>query len=205
MHATFCIAHMTLSDDDLLRNSTVAAAGTPTARYSRTAIALHWILAALLIAQIVLGWWMVDLPKSPAGLRASWFNVHKSIGIVLAALAALRLAWRASHSVDEPAALPGWQRDVAQATQGMLYACMLLMPASGFLGSTFTRYPIRVFGTVLPAPHMDWPAGKQLMADFHNATAWAFAVLIAAHVAAAVWHWAQRDGIAARMGVPSLP
>src|SRR3954467_8165820 len=104
-------------------------------RYSRAAIALHWILAGALLAQLVLGWWMVDLPKSPPGLRAGWFNVHKSMGMVLAVLVALRFAWRASHPPSEPDGAPAWQRAAAQATHGMLYACMLVMPISGFLGS----------------------------------------------------------------------
>jgi cytochrome b561 len=84
----------------------------------------------------------------------------------------------------------------------MLYACMLLMPATGFLGSAFTRYPIRFFGVVVPVPHVDWPAGKQLMADMHLAAAYAFAALVALHIGAALWHWVQRDGIASRMGIP---
>ncbi|MEJ6022059.1 cytochrome b [Ramlibacter sp. PS4R-6] len=174
------------------------------APYSRATVALHWLLAVLLIAQLVLGWWMVDLPKSPPGLRAGWFNVHKSIGIVLAVLVALRLAWRASHPAPAAHALPAWQLAAAQATHGALYACMLLMPVSGFLGSSFTRYPIRFFGAALPLPHADWPAAKQLMADFHLAAAYAFVVLVALHVAASAWHWLQHDGVAARMGIPSL-
>jgi cytochrome b561 len=190
------LPHMTLSGDAPRACSAVA--------YSRTSVAAHWLLAVLLIAQLVLGWWMLDLPKSPPGLRAGWFNVHKSIGIVLAALVALRFAWRASHPAGELDGLPPWQRATAQATHGMLYACMLLMPLSGFLGSAFTRYPIRFFGMVLPVPHADWPAGKQLMSDMHLAASYAFVVLIGLHVAAATWHWLRRDGVAERMGIPTL-
>jgi cytochrome b561 len=173
--------------------------------YSRASVALHWLLAALLIAQLVLGWWMVDLPKSPPGLRAGWFNVHKSIGMSIAVLVALRLGWRAAHHVAEPAALQPWQRTAAQLAHGMLYACMLVMPVTGFLGSAFTRYPIRFFGFVVPVPHTEWPAAKQLMSDVHLATSYAFIALVVLHVAAAGWHWLQRDGIAARMGIPSPP
>lgn len=187
---------MTLSDRRTHSSSAVAG-------YSPTAVALHWLLAALLIAQLALGWWMVDLPKSPPGLRAGWFNVHKSIGMVLGVLVALRLAWRASHPVAQARTLPAWQRAAAEATHGMLYACMLLMPVSGFLGSTFTRYPIRFFGMVVPVPHLDWPLGKQLMSDIHMAAACAFIALIGLHVAAAAWHWLQRDGVVSRMGIPS--
>jgi cytochrome b561 len=174
-------------------------------RPSRFAVALHWAIALLLFAQFALGWWMLGVPKSPPGLRAGWYNVHKSIGLVILAAVLLRMMWRASHPMDDVAALPGWQRTAAQAMHGMLYACMIAMPFTGLAGSMFTRYPIRVFGIVLPVWQRDWPAAKQLMSDVHDALAWAFAVLIALHVAAALWHWWQRDAVAARMGMPPLP
>lgn len=181
-----------------------AAVTSAVARYSRTAIALHWLLAAALLAELVLGWWMQDVPKSPPGVRAGWYNVHKSIGITIALLVAARLIWRASHPLADDGHASPWQHAAAQAAHGMLYACMLLMPVTGFLGSVFTRYPIRLFGVVLALPHVDWPAGKQLMADAHLASANVFAALIAVHVLAALWHWLQRDGVTARMGIPSL-
>jgi cytochrome b561 len=173
-------------------------------RYSRAAIAMHWILALALFAQLALGWWMLDLPKSPPGLRAGWFNLHKSIGLTIALLVVVRLVWRPTHDRPHDLQLPGWQRSAARWAHGLLYACMLAMPLSGYLGSTFTRYPVRYFGWVLPQWNQDWPAAKQLMSDLHYALAWTFMALLALHVAAALWHWLQRDGVMDRMGVASL-
>jgi len=178
------------------RSSTVA-------RYTRVGIALHWILAVALAAQLALGAWMLGVPKSPPGLRAGWFNLHKSVGITLALFVLLRVVWRAAHEVPDADSGPQWQRTAARTTHRLLYICMALMPLSGFLGSSFTPYPIRYFGLVLPTPHIDWPAGKQLMSNLHYATACLFVALIAVHVGAALWHWRQRDGVAARMGIPS--
>ena len=175
------------------------------ARYSRAAIALHWLLAALLVAQLALGWWMLDIPKSPPGLRAGWFNLHKSIGITIALLVLVRLAWRATHTPPDADLGPAWQRFAARWTHRLLYACMLAMPVTGFLGSSFTRYPIKFFGIALPTPHVDWPAAKQVMSDLHYAAACLFMTLAALHIAAALWHWLQSDGVTARMGIPSLP
>jgi cytochrome b561 len=113
--------------------------------------------------------------------------------------------WRASHPVKGVAAMPAWQRTAAQVVHGLLYACMIAMPLTGLAGSMFTRYPIRFFGVVLPLWQRDWPAAKQLMSDVHAVLAWTFAVLIALHVAAALWHWWRRDPVATRMGMPPLP
>lgn len=179
-------------------NSAVAA-------YPRLTVALHWTIALLLFAQLALGWWMEGVPKTPPGLRAGWYNLHKSIGLVIFLAVLLRLVWRASHPQGEPDGLPAWQRAAAQLMHGWLYACMLLMPATGLAGSMFTRYPIRVFGAVLPVWQRDWPAGKQLMSDVHEVLAWLFVALVTAHIAAALWHWRQRDAVAARMGMPPLP
>ena len=173
-------------------------------RYTSFAIALHWVLAAALFAQFTLGWWMLDLPKSPPGLRAGWFNVHKSIGVTIALLVAVRLAWRLQHPAPEVDMGPAWRRAAARIMHTLLYGCMLAMPVSGLLGSSFTRYPIRLFGIALPTPHADWPAGKQLMSNLHYATACLFAALVVIHIAAALWHWWRRDDVSARIGIPSL-
>jgi len=172
---------------------------------TRLVVALHWWIALLLALEFVLGWWMLGIPKTPVGVRAGWYNFHKSIGLLIFAAVLVRMTWRAAHPQAETEALPAWQRTAAQVMHGLLYACMLVMPATGLAGSMFTRYPIRVFGIALPVWQREWPVAKQLMSDVHDAVAWLFVLLIALHVAAALWHWWQRDAVAARMGMPQLP
>lgn len=166
---------------------------------------MHWLLAVALLAQIALGWWMLDLPKSPPGLRAGWFNLHKSIGLTIAAMVVLRLWWRARRPVAAHPQLPGWQRRASRATHVLLYLSMLVLPLSGLLGSNFTRYPVLYFGLKLPGWHHEWAAAKDMMSVVHAASAWLVMALVALHVAAAAWHWLRRDAVCARMGLPSLP
>ena len=66
-------------------------------RYTKTAVVLHWLIAALLIAEFAHGWWMQEIPKQPPGVRADAFNLHKSVGLVLLALVLVRLGWRLAH------------------------------------------------------------------------------------------------------------
>ena len=167
------------------------------ATYTRTAIVLHWLIGFGVLAQITLGLWMIGIPKSPPGVRAAWFNLHKSIGITLAVLILVRLAWRFFHPAPP---LPNWERVAAKANHALLYVCMIVMPVSGYLGSSFTKYPVLYFGMRLPHWGWDAPALKELCSQVHFTTVVIFITLIAIHIAAAVKHWLiDRDGVAQRM------
>ena len=169
--------------------------------YTRTARILHWLIGIAVLAQITLGLWMITIPKAPPGVRASWFNVHKSIGITLAVLILARIIWRLLHRAPPlPATMPNWERIAAKANHFLLYACMIVMPVSGYLGSSFTKYPILYFGIKLPQWGWDSPALKDLCSQVHLTTVIIFIALIAIHIGAAVKHWlVDRDGVVQRM------
>ncbi|WP_158702874.1 cytochrome b [Melaminivora suipulveris] len=158
------------------------------ARYDRVSRALHWLMALLLLGQIALGLWMIGLPKDGTGLRASWFNVHKSWGMVLGLLIVLRLAWALLRPRVAPLPqAPALQR-AARGTHALLYALMLAMPLSGFLGSVYSGYPIRFFGLRLPTLAARWDGAKELLSSVHYWSAMALIGLIALHLAAFAYH-----------------
>jgi len=168
--------------------------------YHRVAIALHWLLAIALIYQLGLGIWMDGVPKSPPGLRAEWFNWHKSVGMLLGLLIVLRALWRLTHVRPAwPEAMPRWQQRAAGVSHALLYACMVVMPLSGFLGSSFTKYPIKFFGTPLPRLWEADPDLKTLLSAVHTGASYVFMALIALHVVAALGHALRRDGVFSRM------
>ena len=180
---------------------TANATAAPETRYTTTAIVLHWLIAAAVFAQVTLGVWMIGIPKAPPGVRAYWFNVHKSIGITIGLFVIARLLWRFVHKPPPlPPSVPAWQRLAAKISHYGLYVCLIVQPLSGYLGSSFTKYPIRYFGHTLP--HWGWeaPALKELMSQVHFVTACIFVTLIALHVTAALKHrFVDRDGIFERM------
>jgi cytochrome b561 len=189
------------------RSSPVVVASTGTARrYDAVAQSLHWLIAVAVISQIALGLWMVGIPKEPVGVRAYWFNLHKSIGMTIGLLVVLRVGWRLTH---RPPALPPtvarWQVRAAAISHGLLYACLLTMPLAGYLGSTFSGYPIRYFGVTLPGWGWKDEALKDFFSAVHLAGAVLFITLIAVHVAAALKHLlVDRDGVFQRM-LPARP
>ena len=170
-------------------------------RYDRMMVVLHWVLAIALIAQWGLGNWMVDLPKEPPGYRAGWFNLHKSIGLVMGLVILWRMGWRLTHSIPAPLeATSQLQRLAARLTHGLLYVCMLAMPVSGFLSSSFSNYPVKFFGFALPRLFDPQPDLKSILAEVHESVAFVFAGLVALHLLAVAWHvLVKRDGLLQRM------
>jgi cytochrome b561 len=167
--------------------------------YTRTAILLHWIVAAILIVQFAWGWGMQEIPKTPPGMRAWAFNVHKSFGLVLLALTFARLAWRWTHHAPPLTGLPAWHVYLARTTQWLLYAALIVMPFAGYLGSVFSGYPIKWFGITLPAWGWKDDAIKDAMSRVHLIASFVLAGATVLHVSGAITHAVARDGITARM------
>jgi cytochrome b561 len=173
----------------------------PGTRYTKVAVTLHWLIATLVVAQLVLGWSMIEIPKQPVGVRAYWFNLHKSIGLTIALLVLARIAWRLRHPAPPlPMNVLAWQRRAAAANHALLYACLLGMPLIGFLGSTFSGYPIKYFGIPLPQWGYKSDVLKNFFSAVHLGFAWVFMTLIALHAGAALKHLlVDRDGVFWRM------
>lgn len=170
-------------------------------RYGRVVVALHWLIGLVLLGQIAFGFLLDDIAPRATPARTGVINLHKSFGIVLGLLIAARLSWRLTHRPPPwPASLPDWQRSAALAVHRALYACMVVMPLSGYIGSNFSKHGVRFFGTTLRAWGPDLPQVYALFNGIHVATAWLFAFLIAAHVGAALKHWlVDRDGVMSRI------
>jgi cytochrome b561 len=169
-------------------------------RYGRIAIALHWLMAALLFAQWGWGEWMVTIPKSPPGVRAEAFNLHKSTGVAIGALVLLRLGWRLRHRPPSlPHAVPRWQQRAAHANHAALYVAVGALVVTGYLGSSFSPYPIRLFGVEWPKLAAPDATAKALMSELHWIAGIVLAALILLHVGAAAWHAWRGDGVVRRM------
>ena len=173
----------------------------PGARYTKVAVTLHWLIAALVVAQLILGWWMSGIPKQPVGVRAFWFNMHKSLGMTIALLALMRVTWRFRHPAPPlPAGIPAWQRRAAAVSHALLYACLICMPLAGLLGSTYSGYPIKYFGITLPSWGYKSDPLKAFFSAVHLGLAWVFMTVIALHTGAALKHLLiDRDDVFSRM------
>ena len=170
------------------------------ARYAGRAVLLHWAVAFAIIALLGLGWYMVGIPRNTPE-RGFFYNLHKSVGILTAVLIAMLIGWRMRHTAPPlPAAMPGWERLAAEVNHALFYILMVLMSATGYLASSFSRFGPKLFG--VPLPHWGWEdvALRARFTAAHRVTALVFAVLIAVHIGAALKHLLfDRDGVFERM------
>lgn len=171
-------------------------------RYTTIARILHWAIALLVVVQFNLGWWMQSIPKAPPGARADAFNMHKSIGLVILVLMALRILWRARTSPPPWPAMSSWKVALAKANHALLYAILVVLPLSGYLGSVFSGFPVKFFGLALPRWGAALPAAKESMSDAHLVATWMLAAAVALHLGGAIHHAVVTGGsLLGRMGL----
>lgn len=176
----------------MLRNSSTA--------WGSVAQGFHWGMAALIGMQLALGALAVAWRVSP--VKIELFFWHKSLGILILALLALRVAWRAAgRSPSLPAGMPAWERRAARANQALLYALMALLPLTGWIVNSAANIPLRVFGLVpLPAIVPPDEALARGVARVHVVFVVLLVLALVVHAAAA-WrhHRVRRDDVLLRM------
>jgi cytochrome b561 len=168
-------------------------------RYSSMAIALHWLMALLIVAAFCLGVYMTGLSMSPTRLKL--YNWHKWAGATILALAAVRLLWRLLHRPPADLPAPAWQQTAAHIIHGLLYGLFFAVPLAGWAYSSAAGFPIVWMG-VLPLPDLVSPdkALAALIKPWHRRLAWLLALTVLIHLAGALKHrFIDRDGLLQRM------
>lgn len=204
-------------------NWTPASAGVTTERYTAVAIVLHWAIAAAILSNLFIGWWMagaIDEQETRARAIAA-FQLHKSIGLTVLVLSLLRLLWRLAHKPPPlPAGMPGWERFAAKATHWAFYILMVLVPLSGwsYVSAQWAddkplNVPTLWFG-LFHVPHLFdahamTDAARADVAErnlaAHYYLAWSMGGLFVLHVAAALkHHYFNRDRVLTQM-LPAMP
>ncbi len=165
--------------------------GRDSLRYSSVAIAFHWLIAALIILNLALGFLHEDFGRE----ARSWMMfIHKATGITILALSLARLAWRLIHR--PPAADPvlkPWERRLAGLVHALFYVLLVAIPLSGWLLTSSSNRPTDYFGLFeiapLPVPQTD--DVHDMLEETHELLALLMIGLILLHVAGALKHHAQ--------------
>lgn len=167
--------------------------------YTRTAVTLHWLIAACVLAALFMGWTMTDMAISPARLKT--YNYHKWVGVTVLTLAVMRLAWRLTHRPPPLLPMPRWQKLAAHGGHALLYALIVVVPLTGWIYSNATGFRVVYLGKI-PLPNL---VGRdKALADswheVHEVLAISLAVLVGLHVLAALQHhFVHKDNTLRRM------
>lgn len=171
-----------------------------TLRYGTVAIALHWIIVALIVVAFVLGLTVDNFPKAYV---SSVINLHAIIGLSILFLTLVRLGWRLTNRPpDLPTTATLLIRRVSKLTHALLYLLMFLVPMIGIPTLLYRGRGID-FGFFQIAPLVPrTPEIFHPLTDVHEYAAFALVALAIGHMLAAAYHQlVLRDGLLSRMGV----
>lgn len=157
--------------------------------YSSAQIALHWIVAALVIFQLFTGDQIVPAYRAlRRGTEASAAdilnaNIHIYVGTAVLVLSVLRLGFRLKRGAPiQPSHETALQRVLASATHWVLYGIVIGMPVTGL---------------------MAWYLGLRDMGEIHEAAKVAIIAVIAWHMLGAFWqHFVAKTDVLVRMLKP---
>lgn len=192
-------------------------------RYTKTAVLLHWLIAIFIFGMFALGWYMADLPKEApkqmaydildlgiytwqlseaATPRTFYFNLHKSLGVTVMALIALRILWRMTH--QPPAMLSShqeWEKKLAKGMHHLLYLLMVALPVSGIIMASYSKYGIKWFGINFISGS-DNKEMRDIFEGVHEVIGIIMLLVIALHIAGALKHkFIDKDDTLKRMSL----
>ncbi|MGB5077303.1 MAG: cytochrome b [Sphingorhabdus sp.] len=158
-------------------------------KYSKTAIVLHWAIAALIVTNVALASMSEDLPRAA---KAAYMNPHKAIGISILLLSLLRLFWRIGHNPPPlPQSIARWQVKLGKSVHMLFYVLIIAVPLTGWLmvAARPGAPPVDFFGLFM----IDLPVGdSDALSGFghegHEILTKALVILIFLHVLGALKH-----------------
>jgi len=168
--------------------------------YGFLAKVFHWLMALLIIGLLALGLSLESFENTPDFRQLiGW---HKEFGIVVLALACVRLGWKVLDvSPSLPESMGGVMKLAAKLGHGGLYVLMFAIPLSGWVMSNAAGHPVSMFGLfdlpILAAADEDFAHSVK---ELHETLAFVLIGLLALHIMAAlVHHFIYKDDVLRRM------
>jgi cytochrome b561 len=168
-------------------------------RYGIVAIIFHWLIAILIILLVIFGLYMTRIPVSLEKLKL--YGWHKEWGLLVLALAMLRIVWRIGNITPSLKDLPTWEKLAAQTVHWSFYVLMLALPVTGWLLTSAAGLAPSFFGLwVLPALVAPNPHLQDVFTSIHQWLSYALILVFFAHVGAALkHHFINKDDILRRI------
>jgi cytochrome b561 len=168
-------------------------------RYHPLLVTLHWVLAVLIIAELMLGFFGLAATPSSDPRKIGILRVHMTGGGLILALMVFRfiVRMRTSRPADATTGYPPLDR-IAPISHYGFYVLVLMMAGTGFAGAIAAGFGEMLFGfsdAPLPPTLMTYPAFVA-----HILFATLLSGLVVLHALAAFYHqFVRRDGLFRRM------
>lgn len=177
----------------------------PRNRYSTVSLILHWGIALMVLAQILL---IMAHDATDGPMSREFVNIHKSVGLTILVLTLARIGWRiANPAIPLPSEMPRWEKIFARATHVLFYVVLIGLPLGGWAASSAGGRAIEWFG-LFNWPLLPLPLDRDLAGSFmdaHRAAVKVLYVLLFLHIAGALKHqFVSRDNVLHRM-IPVIP
>ena len=186
--------------------SAPAQKASPATRYSRGAMVLHWLLAALVLAQIALGLYGASGAEEKNDAAQSAIQLHKTLGILILLLTVVRIGWRLGHKPPPlPESMARVHRRLVGCAHALFYVLLVVLPLAGWWLSSAVPDPRRhAFGLGLfDIPFLPVPRGwaSAGVAHFvHTNLAWVMIALVGLHIGGVLkQHFVDKNDILKRM------
>ncbi|HEX4046142.1 MAG TPA: cytochrome b [Gammaproteobacteria bacterium] len=168
------------------------------AAYGSVTKIFHWLIFILLFGMIIFGFLLSNIPKDYQPVA---YNIHKLIGLSILVLMILRLLWTLSNPKPAvPRDTPAWQQWAERFVHYSLYAVVLAMPISGWIGSSSAGKPPHLGDIAFGLPI---EKNKELITtsfSVHEILAFVIIGLVCVHVGAALYHqFIKKDNVLQRM------
>ena len=156
--------------------------------FDRLTIGLHWGTVLLVLVLFVSAWLHALAETRQSHFTPILLQIHRSSGVTIWVVTALRLAWRVTSRPSFPTQTSKLHRATVKLSEYGLYALLFGDPATGLLATLFGGRPFALYLWQFPAL---MPRDLTLQAAFHfshKLGAWALAGLAVGHAAAALFH-----------------
>lgn len=170
-------------------------------KYSGLAMALHWLIAAGVIAN-----WRIAEAGEHAATQAEKSAImgnHFAIGVLIFVAIIVRFVLRNTKGIPAPqSGHAGWERTLAKTVHYIFYALLMIMPLAGWFAMSKYGAPIDVWGLVKipPLPVAPDPDGAKAIFEQHATAGTILLGLIVVHVLGTLKHTVlDKDGNLFRM------
>lgn len=169
-------------------------------RYPLRTRILHWLTAIAVFSALLVGFTMVNSIGSYATLVA----IHMTLGVTILVIAVARVANRFTHRTPPlPDTVGTLEHRMMIGSEVSMYGLLLAQPIVGWAMVSAAGRPVVVFGGLRLPDIAPFDADAYFfLRQLHSVLAYAFVLVIAAHVSAVILHTVTlRDGMASRMTI----